>query len=123
MNTQNLTAKMLSRFKNSLDSWFAIWSFLADLHDLDFYQGLEDPQREICLELSDSLRERVPGQRSRPMVSAGARRENFSQESANRARTGERVCAVINRGGTREDPIPDLRPQLACYRVTKGAGY
>lgn len=123
MNTQSLTAKMLSRFKDSLDSWFSLWSFLADLHDVDFYQGLEDPQREICLELSDSLRERVPGQRSRPIAGVGTRGENFPQKSANRARTGERVCPVTNRVGTREDPIPDLRPQLACYRVTKGAGY
>lgn len=123
MNTQNLTAKMLSRFKNSLDSWFSLWTFLADLHDLDFYQGLEDPQREICLELSDSVRESVPGQRSRPIAGVGARRENFSQKSANRTRTDKRVRAVINRGGAHQDPIPELGPQLAHYRVTKGAGY
>ncbi len=41
MNTRSLTAKMLSRFKESLYSWISIWSFLADLQDLDFYQGLE----------------------------------------------------------------------------------
>jgi hypothetical protein len=53
MNTKSLTAKMLSRFKESLDSWISIWHFLANLHDLAFYQGLEDPQREICLGLLD----------------------------------------------------------------------
>jgi hypothetical protein len=54
MNTKSLTANMLSRLKESLDSWISLWRFLANLHDLDFYQGLEDPQREICLGLSDS---------------------------------------------------------------------
>jgi hypothetical protein len=47
MNTKSLTAKMLSRFKESLHSWISLWRFLANLHDLNFYQGLEDPQREI----------------------------------------------------------------------------
>ena len=44
MNTKSLTAKMLSRFKESLHSWISLWRFLANLHDLNFYQGLEDPQ-------------------------------------------------------------------------------
>jgi len=55
MNIRSLTAKMLSRFKKSLDSWRSIWSFLANLHDLEFYQRLDDPQHAICPALSDPI--------------------------------------------------------------------
>ncbi|CAN5855235.1 hypothetical protein BH20PSE1_BH20PSE1_19290 [soil metagenome] len=46
MNTQSLTAKMLSKFKNGLNSWISLWHFLVHLENPDFYEG-QDELREI----------------------------------------------------------------------------
>lgn len=47
MNTQRLTANMLSKFKNGLNSWIALWHFLVNLENLDFDESLGLHEREI----------------------------------------------------------------------------
>lgn len=38
MNTQSFAAKMLSKFRNGLNSWISLWHFLVHLENLDFYE-------------------------------------------------------------------------------------
>ncbi len=45
MKTQSFASKMLSKFKNGLNSWISLWRFLVNLENLDFYEGLDE--REI----------------------------------------------------------------------------
>lgn len=42
MNTQSFTPKIVSKFRNGLNSWISLWHFLVHLENLDFCEGLDE---------------------------------------------------------------------------------
>ncbi|MGH6805154.1 MAG: hypothetical protein ACREC3_17590, partial [Methyloceanibacter sp.] len=40
MNTQSFTPKIVSKFRNDLNSWISFWHFLVNLENLGFSEGL-----------------------------------------------------------------------------------
>ncbi|MGH8532072.1 MAG: hypothetical protein ACREV1_04910 [Gammaproteobacteria bacterium] len=101
MNTQRFTPDMLSKFKNGLNSWIALWHFLVSLENLDFYEGLgkldkrEIQRARLAYQGSDvcaAVEKRAPhGLSGTPRAAASRRR--FGRDSA-QPRSGVRSSYI-----------------------------
>jgi hypothetical protein len=93
---KRFTARMLSRFKNGLDSWISLWHFLVHLDNLNFYEGLDGCETERTRSvgrgsgLYAAIEERS-GREPSGTARAAASHGRFGREDDVQPRTGVRL--------------------------------
>jgi hypothetical protein len=99
INMHRAIANTLSELRTEWASWRSICSFLAHLHDLDFYKEV-DEQREMCIAPWASCREGVYGKQSWPIECVGVTYEMKVTELIAGIQT-DKVTMWIERGSLR----------------------